>query len=90
MSNNSTNSKNIVKNVPVYDAGAPYRTQQPVYLPVTAPVHIVYSGKVISYGPVPVGTPCDAPFGHANYGKDFHVINNVRGDWMIHGFGRRY
>lgn len=35
MSNNSTNSKNIVKNVPVYDAGAPYRTQQPVYLPVT-------------------------------------------------------
>jgi hypothetical protein len=84
----SNEKKKPVRYVPVYDAGQPGRVQQPVYLPATAPVYSVYSGKLVAHGPVPVGTPGDAPHGHANYGKDFHVINNVRGAWMMHRPGR--
>ena len=89
MSKNTSTQNKPVKYVPVYDAGAPGRPQEPVYLPNNAPVYSVYTGERVSVGPVPVGTPGDAPYGNHNYGKNFHVIQNVKGDWMIHGYSQR-
>jgi hypothetical protein len=73
------------KHLPVWDAGEPNRPQVPVVLPENAPVYSVYSGNIVGYGPRPFGVPCDAPKGHPNYGKNFHVIQkHSDGNFVMH------
>lgn len=81
----STNS------IPVFDGGGPGRPQkQNITIPPNEPVYSVYSGEVVGYGGVPVGTPGDAPPGHANFGKNFHAIQFYNGAFMTHGFNNRF
>ena len=78
------------KNIPVFDGGAPGVPQrQNMTIGPDDPVYSVYTGEVVGYGNIPVGTPGDAPVGHHNHGKDFHAIQFYNDAYMIHGFGPR-
>ncbi len=75
------------KKLPVYSINVPNGgNQQPITIPANAPVYSSYTGKLVGYGPQPFGMPCDAPQGHPNNGKNYHVIinNPVNGSWMMH------
>ena len=75
------------KNVPVFTINVQGGgTQKPISIPMNAPVHSSYTGNLVGYGQQSFGTPCDAPKGHANYGKKFHVIvnNPTNKSWMMH------
>lgn len=75
-------------NLPVYTINVPNGgMQRPITIPANAPVHSSYTGNLVGYGPQSFGTHCDAPRGHANFGKKYHVIinNPANGSWMMHG-----
>jgi hypothetical protein len=80
------------KTVPVHNLNVPNGgPQNPITIPSNAPVHSSYTGNLLGYGPQPTGVKCDAPRGHPNYGKDFHVIeyNPANNSWMEHGMFKR-
>ena len=58
----------------------------PIIIPDNQPVYSSYTGELIGYGPTGRGVISDAPIGHPNYGKDFHVVeyNEVNGSYMAH------
>ncbi|BCS82492.1 hypothetical protein QLL95_gp0360 [Cotonvirus japonicus] len=76
------------KYVPVYNLNVPNGGMQgpPLTVPSDKPVHSSYTGELIGYGPIPRGMMSDAPIGHPNHGKDFHVIeyNPCNESWMMH------
>lgn len=78
------------KFIPVYNLNVPNGGPQgpPLIISGDQPVFSSYTGELICNGPVLKGTICDAPIGHANYGKPFHVIefNPVNGSLMGHNF----
>lgn len=55
-------------------------------VPDNEPTYSSYTGNLIGYGNIPRGTTCDAPEGHANFGKDFHVVeyNEANNSYMAH------
>lgn len=76
------------KKLPVYTINVPNGgTQRPVNIPTNAPIYSSYTGNLVGHGSQYCGTLCDAPKGHANHGKNFHVVvnNPANGSWMIHG-----
>ncbi len=79
-------------NVPVYAVNSPGAgVQQPVVMHTDTPIYSSYTSEFVGYGHVPKGTPGDAPYGHPNYGKNFHVIQHVASEriYMIHRMGGR-
>lgn len=73
--------------LPVYNLNVPFGgIQQPVTISPTTTVYSTYTGLPVWTGPVPKGITCDAPKGHPNYGKPFHVIefNPVNKTYMMH------
>lgn len=73
--------------VPIVSINAPNAgIQQPVTITSTTPVHSSYTGNLIGYGNIPVGTRCDALPSQRNYGRDYHVIvhNPANGSYMAH------
>lgn len=81
------------KTVPVYNLNVPNGGAQgpPMSVPDDTPVYSSYTGNQVGIGNIPVGTVSDAPTGHPNYGKPFHVIehNPCNGSFMIHRPKRR-
>lgn len=78
------------KFLPVYNINIPGGGMQPdISLPFDAPVYSSYTGELITYGPVNRGIMTDAPIGHPNYSKPFHVVeyNPVNQTFMMHGMG---
>lgn len=78
--------------VPVYNINIPGGGPQlPIVIPSDAPVYSSYTGNLVGYGPQQKFVKCDAPQGHPNYGKNFHVIeyNPANDSFMEHGFGTR-
>jgi hypothetical protein len=94
-SNNQTSSRKPKKtyHIPSYDLNAPDAgPQKPVYITHATPIHSSYTSKLIGYGPMLNNIINDAPPGHPNYGKTYHVIerNPVNDSYMAHGFGQYY
>ena len=60
--------------------------QQSVSISSDTPVYSTYTGELVSMGPIPYGTKCDAPIGDPNHGKFFHVIefNPANNSYMAH------
>jgi len=79
--------------VPVYRLNVPGGGAQgpPIIIAGTTPVYSSYTGHLVGYGPLTYGTPNDAPKGHPNHGKNFHVIeyNESNGTHMAHRMQRR-
>ena len=80
-----------MNNIPVWNINTPSGGFQgpPMTISPNQPVYSSYTSNFISNGPIPYGTPGDAPIGHKNHGKNFHVIayNPVNGSYMVHGSG---
>lgn len=78
--------------VPVYNLNAPGGgLQQPaILLAANTPIYSSYSGQLIGYGSVPLGTPTDAIKGQLGYGKNYHVVeyNPANGSHMAHRMQR--
>lgn len=75
------------KNIPVYDLNVPNGgPQAPISITKDQPIYSSYTGNLVSWGPIPYGTISDAPVGHSNYKKPFHVIeyNPVNRSFMTH------
>lgn len=93
MSSNNKSSETKTeyhKNLPVYDINVPGGgPQQTVVIKSDTPIYSSYTGDLIQYGPIGYNVRCDAPIGHPNYGKDFHVIERIRDidAFMAHGVG---
>lgn len=84
------NSYKMSKQLPVYDINYPGGgPQRPVTISDSSPVYSTYSGNLIGYGPLTTGVKCDAPIGHPNYGKDYHVVeyNPANNTYMAHFAG---
>jgi hypothetical protein len=59
--------------------------QRPITLPSDKPIYSTYTGNLVGYGTISKGTMSDAPEGHPNHGKPFHVVEVTRGgDAMTH------
>lgn len=81
------------KFLPVYNINIPGGGMQtPISIPSGAPIYSSYTGELITYGPVARGIINDAPIGHPNYNKPFHVVeyNPVNQSFMAHGYGTKY
>lgn len=96
-SNNQTSSSSTKSSktyyIPSYDLNAPNAgPQKPVYITHATPIHSSYSSKLIGHGPMLNNIINDAPQGHPNHGKNYHVIehNPVNDTYMAHGFGQYY
>lgn len=77
------------KHVPVYSINVPNGgIQQSVTVNNNTPIYSSYTGNLIGYGGIQIGTPNDAPSGHPNYGKSFHVIeyNPANNSFMGHNY----
>jgi len=74
--------------VPVYNLNIPGGGLQgpPMVISPITPVYSSYTGNLVGYGPLEKGTPNDAPKGHPNYNKSFHVVefNPVNQSYMAH------
>ena len=73
--------------IPVFNLNVPNGgPQMPMVMPMDAPVYSTYTGNLIGYGPMPIGLISDAPIGHRNHDKPFHVIeyNPVNKSYMMH------
>lgn len=82
--------KGSKKFVPIYNLNVPNGgPQKSVKISPKTPVHSTYTGNVVGYGRIPKGTISDAPVGHPNHGKPFHVVehNPVNKSYMIHHVG---
>ena len=77
------------KNIPSFNVNVPGGgIQQPAPpLTPTTTIYSTYTGKPVGVGGIPWGTPNDAPPGHHNYNKNFHVIeyNPCNNSYMAHG-----
>lgn len=73
-------------NMPVYHVNVPGGgIQQPATIPPNQKIFSSYTGNFVGYGGVPYGTLSDAPPGHSNYGKPFHVVViDGQGNYMTH------
>lgn len=75
--------------IPVFDINSPgagIQQPAPIITNIT-PIYSSYTSKLIQYGPIPFNTLNDAPRGHPNYGKPFHVIEYIKSidTYMSHG-----
>lgn len=74
--------------VPVFNLNVPGGGLQgpPMSISQSTPVYSSYTGDLIGNGPIAKGTPNDAPIGHKNYGKPFHVVeyNPANDTYMAH------
>jgi hypothetical protein len=74
--------------IPAFNINTPHAGPQgpPLTVPPDQPVYSSYTSNLIGYGPIPWGTPTDAPIENVHYGKDFHVIEYVPANdsWMAH------
>jgi hypothetical protein len=78
--------------IPVYNINVPYGgMQQPAFVSADTPVFSSYTGNLIGHGMINHGMRNDAPIGHGNYGKSFHVIeyNPANNSYMAHGYQPR-
>jgi hypothetical protein len=80
------------KYVPTHNIGypkGPNPTPPPPPVRPNTPIYSSYTQQFIQYGPVLKGTISDAPIGHPNYGKPFHVTeyNPANESYMIHRQG---
>lgn len=75
-------------NVPVFNLNVPNGGPQgpPLQVPPDQQVYSSYTGNLVGVGPIPYGTPTDAPPGHPHHGTNFHVIefSPSNESWMIH------
>jgi hypothetical protein len=79
-------------NIPVYNINVPYGgVQQSAFVYSDTPIFSSYTGNFIGNGPIGWGVRNDAPQGHSNYGKPFHVIeyNPANNSYMAHGYQSR-
>jgi hypothetical protein len=62
--------------------------QTPPQVTSQTPIYSSYTGNFIQFGQIKYGTPCDAPSGHKNHGKNYHVIqyNEANDTFMCHGY----
>jgi hypothetical protein len=77
-----------MSNLPVYNINVPgggIQRQAP-NITSSTPVYSSYTGNLVSHGNISRGTISDAPFGHSNYGRPFHVIefNPLNNSYMTH------
>lgn len=74
--------------VPVWSINVPFGGPQvnQIELSTETPVYSTYTGNLIGYGPIPKGVISDAPPGHPNHGKPFHVVeyNPANQTFMVH------
>ena len=71
--------------LPCYFLGEPNVPGFSTFVNANTPVFSSYTGQLISYGPVKVGTISDAPIGNPNHNKPFHVIEiDSNGNHMMH------
>lgn len=80
-----------MSNIPVFNLNVPNGgPQQSVVVGNNTPVYSSYTGNLIGHGPIPYGVKTDAPIGHPNHGKPFHVIefNPVNKTYMAHDCNR--
>lgn len=82
------------KTIPTFDINTPGGGEQKtVNITKDDPVYSSYTGNLIGYGPIGYGVRTDAPLGHPNYGKSYHVIEHVsvNNSWMAHNpsYGKR-
>jgi hypothetical protein len=76
--------------IPCYDLGAPNMPGGKFIISSTTPVYSSYSGDLIGFGQIPIGTKCDASFGSEKYGQSYHVIErDSNGNCMAHGIYKR-
>lgn len=79
----------VKKCIPVYDINKPFGGIQKPAPPLkkNTVIYSTYTGKPVRQGGIPYGTVTDAPPGHPNYKKDFHVIEYVEAyeSYMAHG-----
>lgn len=71
--------------VPCYRPGVGNGISTEETVPDGTPVYSEYTGNIVGYGQIPCGMMSDAPEGHRNHGKKFHVINiNGAGEHRLH------
>ncbi len=74
--------------VPVHNINVPGGGKHPYVPQITksTPVHSSYTGDLVQFGNIVIGTPHDAPPGTPNYGGNYHVIiyNPENRSYMAH------
>jgi hypothetical protein len=72
--------------LPAYDLGEPGRPGgHSIEIKSDDIIYSTYTGEQVAVGPVKKGMKCDAPKGHKNYKKKFHVIErDAKGNLMMH------
>lgn len=74
--------------IPVKNLNVPNGGPQPSAPPVKSdtPIYSSYTGNLVHVGPVPWGTPNDAPSTDSNHGGKNHVIefNPANNSYMMH------
>ena len=74
--------------IPVFPIGIPNTGIPALPPPITqdTPVYSAYTTNLIGYGPIPWGTPNDAPVGNKQHGGIYHgiVYNPCNNSYMAH------
>lgn len=83
-----TNLSKMSKYIPSYKSAnmSAHTVSTPTTIQQNTPVYSEYTNELVGLSPIPFGTICDAPFGHPNFGKSFHVVlQNNSGVFYTHG-----
>lgn len=71
--------------IPCYNLGAPGIPGGLIQITPNTPIYSSYTGDLIGYGSIPIGTICDAPRNNQKYNQPFHVIEkDSNGNFMAH------
>ncbi|BCS82682.1 hypothetical protein QLL95_gp0193 [Cotonvirus japonicus] len=74
------------KYIPAYDLDLCSGKNHNKTITVPHNQHVVsmYTGDIVGFGPIALGTKTDVEPGHPKYGEDFYVISHVSGMWLAH------